>query len=87
MRNTSVRLWKTLEPTSDLHRHGSWLELKQRVEEVRDFFQETLAVTSGLAEFSWDMEVGYKGIVQVALPRHMAKTTKKPSLNTEDLDT
>jgi len=70
-----------------LHREGSVDKLRQYVEGVKEMFEGTLAVAPGVREFVWDMEMGYKGIVQVASPpRPTLKSAKRPSLNTEDLD-
>ena len=90
LRKTWDRLWKDVEPSSELHRRGpsSEPDLKQRVEEINDFFQEVVsAKISDLEEFAWDLEIGYKGIARVAhSPRPTSKVAKRPSLNTEDLD-
>jgi hypothetical protein len=80
-------LWKDLKPTSELHREGSLDKLKQRVEAVNFLVKDAMTTASDLREFQWDMEIGHKGIVRVAPPqRPTAKTSERPSLNTEDID-
>ncbi|KAF8491287.1 hypothetical protein JB92DRAFT_2753228 [Gautieria morchelliformis] len=89
LRNKKNSLWKDVEPTSGLHRHGSSSDLKERVEEINKLFQDASRVTPDLEELARELEVGYKGIVRVAAPprpRPTARNVQRPSLNTEDLD-
>ncbi|KAF8588487.1 hypothetical protein K439DRAFT_1335105 [Ramaria rubella] len=85
LRKVCIRIQKDVQPTSTFHHRGSCEELKQRVDEIKRTFEETLKELPTLSELKWDMEMGYKGIVQDFAPP-TAKTPKRPSLNTDDLD-